>query len=279
MSEHSEATIPALLLERYRRGELNAAEVADLRGRFGADRLGAAAEALAEDDVAILNAHPAQEMAAAIERRLHLARTADAAAAAPRGRPGWMWAAPVAVAAVLAVFALRVAPPSPDPVAGGGLGTVDGLGAEHGLGEVRVKGGESTGASALLVYRKEGDAVHALEDDAAVAAGDLLQIGVRLPDDAFVAVLSVDGRGTVTRHLPDAGDAPVALDGGKLSLVPHAYELDDAPAYERFFLVHGDRRFSVDALAEAVAAAGAREQPRLQPGLVVATLRLRKEAR
>lgn len=73
------------------------------------------------------------------------------------------------------------------------------------------------------------------------------------PSAAFGVVVSIDGRGHVTRHLPEEGAAAAALDGREQAL-PHAYELDDAPAFERFVLVTGPRAFDVAAVLAAAAA-------------------------
>jgi hypothetical protein len=71
-------------------------------------------------------------------------------------------------------------------------------------------------------------------------------------EPGYGVILSVDGRGRVTLHLPDehsAGAAP--LKGSRLVDVPIGYELDDAPGFERFFLVTAPAPFSVASVMEA----------------------------
>ena len=72
-------------------------------------------------------------------------------------------------------------------------------------------------------------------------------------------IVSVDGRGGVTLHWPPAPGAPTDLPKGENPL-PSAYTLDDAPTFERFFLVTtGKAPTDVDTVvhaAEALAASG-----------------------
>jgi len=72
----------------------------------------------------------------------------------------------------------------------------------------------------------------------------------------------VDGRGTVTWHLPAgyAGgplSAP-ALEGQGDVVLPSAYELDDAPGFERFFLVSSAAPFDLAPVAQAARALAGR---------------------
>ena len=39
----------------------------------------------------------------------------------------------------------------------------------------------------------------------------------------------------------------MAIDAGKISLLPYAYKLDDAPHFEKFFLVISSESFDLDA--------------------------------
>ncbi|MDE2734261.1 MAG: ActD-like protein, partial [Gemmatimonadota bacterium] len=68
----------------------------------------------------------------------------------------------------------------------------------------------------------------------------------------FGAILSVDGRGTVTQHLPATGTEAVPL--AAQDTLDVAYELDDAPRWERFYLVAADRRFELATVKTKLAA-------------------------
>src|SRR5213075_1493137 len=59
------------------------------------------------------------------------------------------------------------------------------------------------------------------------------------------------GRGVVTRHFPADGDRAAALARGRVTLLDQAYELDDAPGWERFYFVTGDTPFAVAPIVDA----------------------------
>jgi hypothetical protein len=107
-------------------------------------------------------------------------------------------------------------------------------------------------------------------------------VAYRCASRRFGVIVSIDGRGVVTRHLPLTGAAAAALEPGATTLLDRAYELDDAPRWERFFLVTGETAFDVqvvlDAARGAAAGAGADPPPALplQAPLQQSTFLLRK---
>jgi hypothetical protein len=120
-----------------------------------------------------------------------------------------------------------------------------------------IKGTRLAGAR-LYVYRHAPDGDQRLADGTRVAPGDLLQLAYATADQGFGVLLSIDGAGKVTQHWPEPGAtnaAPLRV-GGEVRL-PSAYELDGAPAFERFFLVRSEQPFDlthVVAAAHAIAA-------------------------
>jgi hypothetical protein len=229
--------IPDWLIERLAQGELDVAAAADVRRRLAAAGRDADAEiaALAASNREILEAQPAARIAASVR-----ARAADA-----RPARRWLVGAPLALAGVAAIALLaRPAPPATTPAGGGALA----------LEETGIKG-----APELHVYRRAETQSERLAEGARVARGDLVQLTYRAGTDAFGALLSIDGRGHVTLHWPEEG----AGASGRLSAkgevkLPSAYELDDAPAFERFFLVTSDAPFSMTAVLDAARALAAR---------------------
>lgn len=125
-------------------------------------------------------------------------------------------AAALAVAAtVLLVLAPRtIAPPpvSPAPTATPEPGE-------------RIKGMRP----ALALFRKSERGSEALADGDVARAGDLVRVGYRAAGRAYGVILSIDGRGAVTLHLPAGGGRAAALHPGDTVLLGHSYELDDAP--------------------------------------------------
>lgn len=121
--------------------------------------------------------------------------------------------------------------------------------------ELRLKGG----GAYLTVYKQTATGAQALDDGDAVAEGNNLQIGYVAGTSRYGAILSIDGRGAVTLHYPVSAAADPLMETGGEVLLPFSYALDDAPDFERFFLVVSDKTFSVNEVLEA--ARSLAEQP------------------
>ncbi|MFH1466912.1 MAG: ActD-like protein [Pseudomonadota bacterium] len=251
--------VPDWMLERYALGELPPDQSALLRARLQAEAeavragltpkgdLAARLEALQASDAAILGALPPRQVAAEVRRRLHL-RQADEG---PVRRPAWVrWsltAGPLLAAALVLFFVL--APPSP----------------QHGPQDPELIRTTAKGLEpALKVYRRAGEAQERLEAGAKVAPADLLQLAYVAKGYDHGVILSVDGRGGVTLHLPSEPGGSTALELDGEQSLGFSYELDDAPGFERFFLVSSDKPIDVQvvlAAATTIAAGGkAREE-------------------
>jgi hypothetical protein len=63
-------------------------------------------------------------------------------------------------------------------------------------------------------------------------------------------ILSIDGKGAVTLHLPERKGDSTKLELGKQSLLSNAFELDDAPEFERFFFLTSDSPIDVDGVLQ-----------------------------
>jgi hypothetical protein len=220
--------VPDVLLERYRLGELAPAEAEALARRVEADdSIRARLRALEGSDEEIRRLYPAERLAAQARGRLAAARPAPPLS--PRGR---FWPVPVALAAAATVFAV-LAPRAEGPVAPAQEGD-------------RIKGLKP----ALAVFRKTADHSEALADGDVARAGDLIRLGYRAAGRRFGVILSLDGRGQVTVHLPRDGRRAAPLGGGEVVLLDHAYELDDAPRWERFFFVTSETPFDLAAVVD-----------------------------
>jgi len=110
----------------------------------------------------------------------------------------------------------------------------------------------------LALYRRTADGSEPLADGGLVRRGDLIRVGYQAAGRAYGAILSIDGRGAVTRHWPPQGlvAAPLSRDG--VVLLDDAYELDDAPRWEAFYFVTSDEPFDVEPLLGAARAAVSR---------------------
>ena len=64
-------------------------------------------------------------------------------------------------------------------------------------------------------------------------------------------IVSIDGNGAVTLHAPRDAATSSVLEPEGATLLPDAYELDDAPHFERFFFVTAAERIPVRTVLDA----------------------------
>ena len=235
---------PAWLVERLAQGELDGNEAAAVRARLEAEGRSPddVIAALLLADRETLAAHPPASVAAEVRRR----------AAPPARRSGIVRAtfagATFATAGALAVVLAARHPLTPPPAATSPVSE-----------PTTIKGTVATAGARLYVYRHASAGDERLADGERAAPGDLLQLAYTTTAEGFGVLLSIDGAGTVTQHWPEPGRtraAPLRV-GGEVRL-PSAYELDNAPAFERFFLVRADGSFDVAPILEAARALSTR---------------------
>lgn len=254
VSANDSDRVPDLLLEQYRLGELSADAAARLERRLAQDAgLRARLEAIDRSDEDIRRQYPPEWLAGQI--RLRLGPAAPASARTPRA--AWVrWAVPVAVAATVLV-ALVLKPDSTERFKGTGPG--------------------------LVLHRRTAEGSEPLSAGDTVRRGDLVRVGYRADGRAYGVIFSIDGRGTVTRHLPAVGPFAAALAGGGPVLLDYAYELDDAPRWEAFYFVTSDEPFDVEPVLAAAREAASHNLGASPPtialpaGLDEAIFMLRKE--
>lgn len=239
-------TIPDLLLERYRLHELPDATRAVIAREAAANAsVRARLDTLGRSDAEILERYPPGVLA---RRRVSTRRATRAFVLA-----GALAAAVVAL--IVAIPRLTVVPD-----------------------DTRIKG--ATGPPALVVYRRTSAGSERLADGAVARAGDLLRIGYTSAGRGYGVILSIDGTGAVTLHLPRSGGMASALAPGGINLLDSAYELDEAPRIERFYFVTASRAFPIEpVLAIARHAGGAPDALALPAGLDQATFAVQKEVR
>lgn len=270
----------SLALEQLALDELPATDAATLR-REQPD-LALRLAALQRSNEAVLERYTPAEVATEIRRRLSTPESVTVTTSAPSRRQAparpsrsWpIWLAPAgALAAALLLFA--IVPQAPDA-------EVATPGAELERG-IRTKGLDPY----LLAFRQtDGGGSERLNDQAVVRESDVIQLRLVGAGRRYGAVLSIDGRGVITGHLPNADRAEraAALKREGAQTVPDAYELDDAPEFERFVLVTSAEPFDLALLhraaADLAADAGGRRDGtlRLPGGMEQTWLNLRKVA-
>ncbi len=251
--------LPDWLVERAALDEVPAAS-RDRIASADPQELAARVAALREDNARELAHHPAGPAIAQIQARI----TASA-----RRRRSRTWLAAGALVSALAaiILVMRFA-----DVRTQSSQLIDDDGG------TRVKG-----KARLLAFRQAGDDVEQLEPDALVHAGDVIQLRYNAGGRRYGVIASIDGAGGVTLHYPAAEGAPpeaTAVPADTTSL-PHAYALDDAPRFERFFIITSNQPIDVARSLAAVRALAHRDdsadaQLALPHGLHQASLRLLK---
>ncbi|MCU0613170.1 MAG: hypothetical protein MUE60_15460 [Candidatus Eisenbacteria bacterium] len=226
-------------LEKYALGELPKDQLDALARRIETEPdLAARLKTMASSNIETLKKYPPAWFAAEVA-----ARAAKPAPSAPTTRPfrfrsSLVALVPVLSAMALALWVLRpandVSPPIP------GLAEI---------AETRIKGLEPR----LAVYRKRGDEVERIDSATVVQRGDVLQLSYVAAGRRHGVIVSVDGRGSTTLHFPREGGSTTLSPQGETP-IPHAYEIDDAPEFERFILVTASSPIDVAAVVGATEA-------------------------
>jgi len=107
--------------------------------------------------------------------------------------------------------------------------------------DTRIKGFDAR----MEVWKKTESGIVELKNLDEAREGDEIQLRYSVPQKCFGLLFSMDGNGVVTLHLGDGAKA-IALKPGNMNSLPFAYKLDDAPRFEKFFLVTSVREFVVD---------------------------------
>jgi len=235
----TEPRIPDITLERYRLGELPAADAARI-------------DDLAEREPDLRTRLAALEQSDAEIRRTAVIRPPAAGAPTSLRRSRARWLIPVVAGLAAALFVVAVTPRTQERA------------------DDRIKGLRP----ALALFRRTPSGSESLADGAVARPGDLVRVGYRAAGHGYGVIFSIDGRGNLTMHLPIAGDRAAPLGRDATVLLDSSYELDDAPLWERFYFVTGDAPFGVAPVVDAVRRAGA-----LPKGLEQSTFSLQKEAR
>ena len=218
-------------IERLMLGELSGPELEALAQD---PALSARVQQLEASNREILAGHPPRVAASVIRERLAASRRTRA----PWGR------LTLATAASLAVI-------------GVGVGLLREARVET-PAETRIKGLQPH----LGVFRQTPAGVESLADGALVREGDLVQLTYLAAGRRFGVILSIDGRGVVTVHHPRDGRQAARLEPSAPVRLPSAYRLDDAPGWERFFLVTAESPFEVAPVLDAAEQPGSQRRRR-----------------
>lgn len=257
--ENEQAKVADWKLERFLLGELPPDEMERLGRSIGADEsLRQRLESLGESNRELLERFPAGRMAQQIQDRLERA-TASGDEVAQRGWISrWMerigssperplrvnpaHALPmIAALATLLVLPLVI---GPEDESTHGLLPTPGQQTTSGDG-INIKGPPQ-----LHLHRKTTTGSEPLESGDTAREHDLILVQYVASGRQYGAIVSIDGRGTLTQHLPASGHRAAALEQGETISLPFSYELDDAPHRETFYFITSDAPFDVQPIVE-----------------------------
>jgi len=232
--------IPDWKCERYLLGELDEREMEHIRLRLQHDAdLRARLERLERSNRDLLERYPAARMSDRIERKLAAARLPSLR---PADRPSWwrpvLVGVPAAAAVAVAAFLWLNPGTLTDSTVPGGV---------PGQSTTRIKGS----AAVLNLYRWTPQGSVRLENGDLVAEHDRIRASYRSDGQTWGLILSVDGRGVLTRHHPQHG-GPARLEAGGPHPLDFSYELDDAPRWEIFILAASPKSFDADAVIDSI---------------------------
>jgi len=231
-----------LALEQYRLNELPPAEAERVQSALDTDAsVRSRLAAIVLSDEAIARDYPPAWLASQIRER---AAGRGTVVLPRRPTTGWAWPLGLAAASLALLFTLPG--PLPRPNLSTPVATTE---------DSRPKGARP----ALAVYRRTDRGSETMADGAIARAGDLLRLGYPAVTQTYGVIVSVDGRATVTRHLPANGARAALLGHDRLNLLNTAYELDDAPGWERFYFVTADTEFDVEPILTAARQLAARD--------------------
>jgi len=220
----SSSAVSAFLLERYHLGEVTPEEKLHVERTLGEPALAASLAELDRADREFFNKFPA-----VVPSAFGAWHQRGAGRSFSRRIPPLVWGlSAAALALLLPLFVFRSFIPA----------TYDD----------RPKGTSGTNYSAeLSVYLKgnsSGEEIK-LPDQAGIQAGNTVQLAYQIQGDAsgerYGVIFSIDGRSSVTLHYPYTAGQSTQLVSGKAVPLEEAYTLDDAPDYEIFFFVIGDK--------------------------------------
>lgn len=210
-------SIPPLILERAALGELSPSQIREYQEKFGPE-FDQALQRLLEQD-------QSWSKAPERERELQQIRARVGQMPRPQAKRRWMYLSATACACAALFVVLR---PGPDPL------TQDRI-AEAVTSDpsIRLKGL----APYLTLHRKVDQGQEQLSSGSRAGPGDLIQLSYVAAGANFGVVISIDGRGHTTLHFPKEIGESTQLDSNGAVPLERAYELDDAPHFERFFFV------------------------------------------
>jgi hypothetical protein len=239
-----DARIPEWKLERYLIGELPTSDMELIRGAVESDpSVRRQLEQLLLSNQALLAQYPPDRMTRKIRERAAATAAGQTEIDLRTGRFGSLPKL-AAIALAVTIVCLIFLPRQIDRTLKDGTSL-----------ETRFKGG----VSSLVLYRKIPSGAERLNEGDIARSGDTIQIAYWGVGGTFGVILSLDGRGGVTLHFPENGSRAALLEGGHLTRLDSAYELDDAPEWESFYFITSNQPFEIEPVLQSARSVGRAE--------------------
>jgi hypothetical protein len=129
--------------------------------------------------------------------------------------------------------------------------------------DILPKGAEPT----LRVFQQADASAERVEPGETLPAGAVVQLAYEPAGFTYGVIVSIDGNGAVTLHHPTDSTGPTDLVVGGQTHLDDAYRLDDAPEFERFFMVVGAEPVPVSVVLDAASTLAS--SPNAADGLLV----------
>lgn len=233
--------IPDWKLEKYLTGDLPAEEMREIRKMEEVDEIFAnRVKMLREDNAAILKRLPFEKLS----EKIAMMPGRSNAGAGNTVRVNFKLVK-LAAAAALVLAVVTVALFSQRSLSEQNTQLMEVAmvaGSEAGGDGLRIKGLSAR----MEVWKKTGDSAVQMENLGEAREGDEIQLRYAVAEKCFGLLFSMDGNGTITMHMGHENRA-VELEPGKMTTLPFAYKLDNAPKFEKFFFLTSKSEFELNA--------------------------------
>ena len=219
--------IPDLILERFLLEVLEPERAENIRKLVVKDKeLRNRVESIKKSNLEILTRYTPEKMAAQIQEKYRQEKSKVVA----KRQSGWVFSlSGLAAAAIfLFIFLLPAVQTYLQDIWNPGSGDYIGI----------------KGNARISIYRKNQDGVELLFNNSIVYEHDLIRLSYFAANFKYGIIFSIDGRGTVTLHYPSETRASTKIENEQEVYLDQAYELDDAPLFERFFFVTSENELS-----------------------------------
>lgn len=237
--------IPGWILEKYLLGELPDPELKEITNQLKNDtNLQTEIERLKASNKDILNKYPADSMVPGILNRCNIEKNyRENDVRVTRTRPTFfkrMLQFSPAFASLLVIFFIGL------QIFKSGDNSSKAIEPGVQKGAYRVKGSHEVKPVPHLIIHRKGNNIEVLKKGNRAQAGDLLQLAYAAGGETHGVICSIDGNSTVTLHFPAKKNDSTALIQRKKVLLANAYELDNAPGFERFFFITSKAEIDVE---------------------------------